>query len=303
MVHSHSLITAMRVVDNDEALGTETSDNHMLPFCVGRRIVDEEQAPLWLCQAQADLKAMVKMASDSEGGPCFAHAVWLAQQVVEKALKSAMLRTCGLTKDEFIGKDCHDIATFHQRLKHADAATQPQRRDQEELPGDASVMQWLKNAYIATRYPNATHISGSAPAETYTRDDAEKAKTIAEEMVRWAKCLEDLPEPKTDLRNLRRKTIAFEDDAPTMAAPAQGPMEHHETVKAIMETCDRGKLPVGNSAEAMNLTGKAPPPLATTSTTKFLADGEEDCVQRIEGSTTPGLEVKRKYWRWGRKKS
>ena len=168
------------------------SDQGILRF-QSRRIVDEKEAVRWLCQAENDLKVMKKVASCSEGGPFFADAVWYANQVVEKSLKSAMLGTCGLTQSEYTGEDCHNIVAFHERLKHGSAATEPQRQAQRELPGDAHVMHWLKDAYLATRYPNA---ASSVPSDAYTGEDAEKAQEIADQILCWAKRLEDLPEPK-----------------------------------------------------------------------------------------------------------
>ena len=152
-----------------------------------------EQASSWLCQAEIDLRAMSKMASDSEGGPFYSHGVWLASQVVEKSLKGAMLRTCGLTQEELAGKNAHDLSGFYQHLKSAVPQTEPQRRAQQDLPGDESDMGWLKHAYLAARYPNAC--AGQIPANVYRVDDFRRAEQIAHEMVRWAKASENLPSP------------------------------------------------------------------------------------------------------------
>ena len=221
------------------------------------RIVDEEEATRWIRQVESDLKAMLKLASPSEGGPFFADSVWYASQVVEKALKSAMLRTCGLTRSEYTGEDCHDIVAFHERLKKANAATAPQRRAQNDLPGSESVMQWLKDAYLAARYPNAT--PGQIPADAYTKDDAQMAMELAHQVFRWAKSLEDLPEPKVEEN--RTKVVFMQQGVQAPAAsPAQSPK-----VSRVHETVEMQKKGVPQPPPANPLKpAVAPPPLATT---------------------------------------
>lgn len=176
-----------------------------------------EQASSWLCQAEIDLRAMSKMASHSEGGPFYSHGVWLASQVVEKALKGAMLQTCGLTQEELAGKNAHDLSGFYQRLKSAVPQTEPQRRAQQDLPGDESDMAWLKHAYLAARYPNAC--SGQIPANAYSENDFTRAEQIAHEMVRWAKASENLPSPKVATST----TVVVEETAVSATAPPEGP--------------------------------------------------------------------------------
>ena len=176
-----------------------------------------EQASSWLCQAEIDLRAMSKMASDSEGGPFYSLGVWLASQVVEKALKGAMLRTCGLMQEELAGKNAHDLSGFYQGLKSAVPQTEPQRRAQQDLPGDESDMEWLKRAYLAARYPNAC--AGQIPANAYSVDDFTRAEQIAHGMVRWAKASENLPSP------MATSTIVLvvEEAAVPATAPPEGP--------------------------------------------------------------------------------
>lgn len=177
-----------------------------------------EQASSWLCQAEIDLRAMSKMASVSEGGPFYSLGVWLASQVVEKALKGAMLRTCGLTQEELAGKNAHDLSGFYQRLKRAVPQTEPQRRAQQDLPGDESDMGWLKHAYLAARYPNAC--AGQIPANAYSVDDFTRAEQIAHQMVRWAKASENLPSPTVATSTT---VLVVEEAAVPATAPPEGP--------------------------------------------------------------------------------
>ena len=155
-----------------------------------RRTVNESQASIWLSQAEYDLQTALhlKEASDSAGRPFSSPAVFHASQAVEKALKSAMLRTCGLTTEEFTGQEGHDLEALHLRLKGADPETEPQKLAQDQLPGTTPDMAWLKKAYLATRYPNVLG-AGQIPALAYCPSDAERACHLAQQVVPWAKTL------------------------------------------------------------------------------------------------------------------
>ncbi|CAE7666240.1 SACS [Symbiodinium sp. CCMP2592] len=186
------------------------------------RTVNEVAASTWLSQAEYDLQVMqhLKDASDSMGPPFSSATIFQASQVVEKALKSAMLHTCGLAKEEFTGQEAHKLVLLHQKLKEAGAETGPQRQAQEELPGTASDMKWLQDAYLASRYPNAS--GGQIPALVYDVGDAERAGQLAEQVVHWAKTLEDLPEPRQN----RPCSTAVPPPrvAPIAPAPPPGPV-------------------------------------------------------------------------------
>merc|ERR1719436_2303080 len=59
------------------------------------RIVDRQQAPIWLQQGRLEMIAARKLAEAFEGFRSLpAACVWHCEQVVEMAIKAAMLRTC-----------------------------------------------------------------------------------------------------------------------------------------------------------------------------------------------------------------
>jgi len=157
------------------------------------RIVDRQQAPIWLQQARLEFLAAKKLFEVFEGYRSLpAAAVWHCEQVVEMAIKAAMLRTCGVSEDESIGGSAHDIAEFVRRLRGADAQTEEQRLAQQ-VPVDEADVMWLKRAYLASRYPKPGNYS--VPSENYKKADAENALKLAEETLKWAANIEDLPDP------------------------------------------------------------------------------------------------------------
>jgi len=119
--------------------------------------------------------------------------------VVEMSLKAAMFRTFGVSEEESIGSAAHDILEFVRRLRNADANTEEQRKAQR-TPGNEVDGEWLKKAYLNARYPKPW--SFAIPAELYTKADAERAIKLADEFVRWAAQVEDLPDlaPKAQMR-------------------------------------------------------------------------------------------------------
>ena len=94
------------------------------------------------------------------------------------ALKAAMLCTCGLTAEEFTGRAAHDLASFGKHIRNAEAATHEQQRSQS-LPASQEDLNWLRQAYLEARYPNAS--SASVPANRYTDTDSIRAIKLAEE--------------------------------------------------------------------------------------------------------------------------
>ena len=180
---------------------------------------------------------MFSMASNSEGP--FPHAVTamtamslgaLAAQVVDMALKSAMLRLQGLTHEEIVG---HHFSVLHRRLQHAAV-----RHTKEDLPGDVCDMEWLKGIYIAT------HPTHSSVHEVTTQDqsnqlcmkDAKRAGVLARRIFDWVKTLseslQDFPgRGKGEARDTKVRELEdgissgssgsygndFEDDSPNSA--------------------------------------------------------------------------------------
>lgn len=177
------------------------------------------------------------MASNSEGPfPCHAMTAAslaaLAAQVVDMALKSAMLRLQGLTHEEIVG---HHFSVLHRRLQHAAV-----RHTKEDLPGDVCDMERLKSIYLAT---HPTHSSAHEVATQHQRNglcmkDAKRAGVIARQIFDWVKALseslQDIPGKgkgearDTKVRELEEDGISsggssgsyghdFEDDSPNSA--------------------------------------------------------------------------------------
>lgn len=197
---------------------------------------DLQQAASWLRQAEIDLQAMFKMASNSEGPfPCHAMTAVslaaLAAQVVDMALKSAMLRLQGLTH-EIVG---HHFSVLHRRLQHAAV-----RHTKEDLPGDVCDMEWLKSIYLAThpRHSSAHEVATQHQRNGLCMKDAKRAGVIARQIFDWVKALseslQDIPGKgkgearDTKVRELEEDGISsggssgsyghdFEDDSPNSA--------------------------------------------------------------------------------------
>eukprot|EP00438_Fugacium_kawagutii_P004391 Skav206465 [mRNA] locus=scaffold2787:16559:20681:- [translate_table: standard] len=203
-------------------------------------------AKVWLRQAEHDLKTTLLLKDaeqDSTGSDFSSDAVFHASQTIEKALKSSMLRTCGLAQQEFTGAEAHDLVALHKKLKEAYPETDPQRQGQAKLPGTASDMGWLKHAYLASRYPNANR--GEIPALAYSRDDAQRASQLAQQVVQWAKHVEDLPEPRNRPGSVSAAVLE-EAEPVTAPAPPRGPVieELGDAVPAQLESAQTPPRPL-----------------------------------------------------------
>ena len=104
------------------------------------------------------------------------------------SLKSAMLCAGGLTDEEFTGRASHDLSSFRRSFGRAQATTREQRRFQQ-VPATREDLEWLRRAYLAARYPNAS--ATAVPAAGYTDADAQHAIATAEDVLLWAACLMD----------------------------------------------------------------------------------------------------------------
>ena len=150
-------------------------------------IIDAEGSVLWLQQAETELVGARRMVAENAAlRPLPSAAVWHCQQAVEMALKSAMLCTGGLTDEEFTGRASHDLSGFRRSFERAQATTREQRRFQQ-VPATREDLEWLRRAYLAARYPNAS--TTAVPAAGYTDADARHAIGIAEDVLPWAACL------------------------------------------------------------------------------------------------------------------
>ena len=153
-------------------------------------IIDKKGAVRWLQQAEAELVGARRMLveNDEHLRALPAAAVWHCQQAVEMGLKSAMLCTNGLTEEEFTGRASHNLAVFERSFRQAQAITGEPRRA-HQVPATRDDLEWLRRAYLAARYPNAS--SARLPVDSYTHSDAQHAITIAEDVLFWAAYLVD----------------------------------------------------------------------------------------------------------------
>ncbi len=124
-----------------------------------------EEGRRWLEQAEEDLKWARHLAHEG------AHhiACFLAQQVAEKALK-AFLYAQGkeIVLGHSVERLCHEAARYDARFGER-----------------ASHWGILDGYYVPTRYPNS--LPGSIPARVYTRDAAEQAVRLADEVVSFVR--------------------------------------------------------------------------------------------------------------------
>ena len=79
---------------------------------------------------------MARVLKDAEH---WSHAVFHAQQAAEHVIKAAMLRTCGVTGDEFRGSNGHSLRSLMQQT----GLTSPVAHD---------ALDRLSKAYLASRY-------------------------------------------------------------------------------------------------------------------------------------------------------
>jgi HEPN domain-containing protein len=129
------------------------------------------RAPDWFRQAEADLRHARHALDDGDHEwACFA-----AQQAAEKAAKAAH----AAAGQEAWG---HVITELLDALR-------PERPEIDETLLDRA--RALDKLYIPTRYPNG--LAGGAPADFYTRSEAERAIADAEAVI--AVCRKMLPRP------------------------------------------------------------------------------------------------------------
>jgi len=101
-----------------------------------------------------------------------------------------------------------------KRIKTAEGNTEEQRRAQL-VPISEEDVDWLKRAYLASRYPKPGRFG--VPSTLYEEHDAQRALRMAERFVEWAERVEDLPDPG---RNRRRWNQFDESQTITQPDPA-----------------------------------------------------------------------------------
>ena len=158
-------------------------------FASPSRVFDSEGAVCWLKQARAEQVAARRMVAEMPAiRPLPAAAVWHSHQVVEMALKSAVLFTGGLTGEELAGRASHDLSGFRRAFERAQETTYAPPQLQR-VPVTREDLRWLKQAYLAARYPNVNKTG--PPADGYTDASAQHAIAVAEAVLHWATCLVD----------------------------------------------------------------------------------------------------------------
>ena len=124
-----------------------------------------DEGTRWLDQAQEDLKWTKDLAE--RGG--YHIACFLAQQVGEKAVKGFLYAQGEeIVIGHSVERLCHSASKFDAEFLH-------------------KVKRWsiLDGYYVPTRYPNS--LPDSIPAKVYTKDAANDAVKLAEEIVGFVK--------------------------------------------------------------------------------------------------------------------
>mmetsp|Transcript_29756 Transcript_29756/g.98660 ORF Transcript_29756/g.98660 Transcript_29756/m.98660 type:complete len:820 (+) Transcript_29756:8028-10487(+) len=186
------------VAEREESLGMADSQGWMGPTRQAAqdgptRMVDRQLSARFLQEAKVELVCVRRLLKECDGLRSVPpRAVFHCQQAVEMGLNSAMLRTCGVSEDEVAGGAAHDLIDFIKRIRTAETNTAEQRRAQQ-VPLTEEDVDWLKRAYLASRYPKPGR--WGVPALLYDQADGERALRLAEGFVEWAERVEDLPDP------------------------------------------------------------------------------------------------------------
>ena len=128
---------------------------------------NEDEAKRWVRQAIADHYALQVLLKEAETNLCLlCHVCFMAHEVAEKALKGAMLATCGLQNKQ---RSNHNIVP----LACAVEQTEP-----EKARGLSTLAEPLKSTYKdETRFPKEE--SASTPYERFTHGTAMEAERCA----------------------------------------------------------------------------------------------------------------------------
>jgi HEPN domain-containing protein len=122
--------------------------------------------------AQAELDA----ARLLHGHQMWAQSVFHSHQAAEQVIKAAMLRTCGVTGDEFRGTGGHALDS----LLRMTGLVSPVQPDELAL---------LSQAYLGARYPPfPPRGAPTVPLAMYGAVDAENALEVAKKLIEWGRC-------------------------------------------------------------------------------------------------------------------
>jgi HEPN domain-containing protein len=125
----------------------------------------KEEAKRWFLQALRDLDdAKFNFSGDRFNVACF-----LAHPSAEKALKAYLiLKGAEEIWGHSVGELCENAKNFNEEFKKIE-------KDSKSLD----------KYYIPTRYPNA--LPGGIPSESFDKNDAEKAISLAEKIISFIK--------------------------------------------------------------------------------------------------------------------
>ena len=119
----------------------------------------------WLRQAEADFRAANNLTRSED----YAFACFAAQQAAEKALKAVL-------EERVVPAFGHDLFELVGAVQDTGLT----------VPGDVvEACARLNRMYIPTRYPDA--FAAGAPADRFTRQDAEGAVADAERIIGFAR--------------------------------------------------------------------------------------------------------------------
>ena len=140
-----------------------------------RRFDRADANAMWV-QSEIESNAAILLMKENS----FGCSVFHCQQSVEMAIKSLLLRTCGITYEEMNGRFCHNL------VKLADRIGGP------PCPDSRMELLELTNAYIRTRYLST---AGTVPATLYTQHHAESALATVRTIREWVNSCSALPTP------------------------------------------------------------------------------------------------------------
>jgi len=184
-----SAATAAAARQRTIALPRPAAASHRLAQAECRRR-DETEADAFWVEAQQH-KRVAAALLDLQFYPS---SVWHSQQAVEMAVKSLMLRTCGVTDGEMKGSTGHDVHALIGKV----IGSRSQSRQPWPVP--RGELEQLSAAYLAARYPRGWS-STTRPSSLYREADARRALEVASLLKEWA-VMSSSAMPSTDAQTI-----------------------------------------------------------------------------------------------------
>jgi HEPN domain-containing protein len=189
-----------------------------------RRTLKLKEADLcWRQSAHALNTATVLLKAN-----IFADSVWHSQQAVEFAIKSLMMRTCGITAMEQKGPKSHDLMVLLGRLV----------KDGEEWPVCRNKLRSMSDAYLHARYTYGETL----PADKYKQCDAEESVEVVHKLMCWVSGCDALSVPPHEkemhitVEKAEDDSVLFEPAAlPPPPPPLPPAIESEPTARAIAQ--------------------------------------------------------------------